>query len=99
LSSTLDGLFIQARDLREQPIPTSTQAGGLHGNIPTVLLFIQSAKPQIHLPMQLLIWMEHFLLAMGTLELMHLCSWHGLFPSPLFFLITYSTSCLLVSPA
>ena len=56
-------------------------------------------EPQIHLPMQLLIRMRHFLLAMRTLTMMHLCSWHNLFPSSLVLSLAYSTSSLLLSPA
>jgi hypothetical protein len=44
LPAPLDGLFIQARDLREQPISPSTNALGLHCHIPATLLFIQSAR-------------------------------------------------------
>jgi hypothetical protein len=99
LPSPLDGLFIQTRDLGQQPISTGTHALGLYCHIPAALLFIQSAKPQIHLPMQLLIRMRHFLLAMRTLTMMHLCSWHNLFPSSLVLSLAYSTSSLLLSPA
>lgn len=44
LPSRLPGLFIQTRDLREQPISTSTNAGGLHRHIPATLLFIQPTR-------------------------------------------------------
>jgi hypothetical protein len=44
LPSPLDGLFIQARDLHEQPISPSTNALGLHCHIPATLLFIQPAR-------------------------------------------------------
>jgi len=71
-SSPLDRLCVQARDLGEQPISPSANAGGLHRYIPAALLFIQSAQQQIHLPMQLLIRMGRFLLAMGALALMYL---------------------------
>jgi hypothetical protein len=50
-SSPLDRLFVQARDLGEQPIFPSANAGGLHRHLPAALLFIQAAKPQIHRPM------------------------------------------------
>ena len=56
-------------------------------------------EPQIHLPMQLLIRMRCVLLAMQTLTVMHLCSRHSWFPSSVVFLLAYSTSSLLVSPA
>ncbi len=56
-------------------------------------------EPQIHLPMQLLIRMRCVLLAMRTLTVMHLCSRHSWFPSSVVFLLAYSTSSLLVSPA
>jgi len=71
LPSALDCLFVQARDLREQPIPTCTNAVGFHRDIPATLLFIQPTKPQIHLPMQVLIRMERFLLTMGALASMN----------------------------
>jgi hypothetical protein len=83
LPSPLDGLFIQTRDLGEQPISTATYALGLHRHLPATLLFIQPTKPQIHLSMQLLIRMRRFLLAMGARAVMHLCSWHSLFPPSL----------------
>jgi hypothetical protein len=85
LPSSLDGLFIQTRDLGEQPISTSTNAVGLHCDIPATLLFIQPTQQYIHLPMQVLIWMGRFLLAMGAFALMHLGSWHSLFPSLCFY--------------
>lgn len=78
--SPLDGLFIQACDLGQQPIATGTYAGGLHRHLPAKLLFIQAAQQQIHLPMQLLIRMRCVLLAMRTLAVMYLHSWHSLFP-------------------
>jgi hypothetical protein len=60
LPSRLPGLFIQTSDLGEQLISTSTNALGLHRHIPATLLFIQAAKPQIHLPMQFLLRMGRF---------------------------------------
>jgi hypothetical protein len=80
LSSPLDRLFIQARDLREQALSTWTNALGLQRHLPAPLLFIQAAQQQIHLPMQLLIRMRRVLLAMRTLTLMHLC--RGIVCSP-----------------
>lgn len=72
LPSSLDRLFVQACDLREQAISTGTDAVGLHRDIPATLLFIQSAQQQIHLPMEFLIWMNGFLWAMGALAWMNL---------------------------
>jgi len=67
LPSTLDGFFGQARDLREQAIPTRTNTIGLNRNVPATLLLIEAAEQQIDLPMPLLIWMKRFLLARDTL--------------------------------
>jgi hypothetical protein len=77
LSAPLDGLFIQASDLGEQPISPCAKTIGLHRHIPATLLIIQPTQQQIHLPMQPLIWMGHLLLAMGTLALMYLSLWHS----------------------
>jgi hypothetical protein len=44
LPSPLDGLFIQTRDLGQQPISTGIHALGLYCHIPAALLFIQSAR-------------------------------------------------------
>jgi hypothetical protein len=51
---------------------------GFHGCVPAALLFIQATHKQVHLPMQFLIRMISFLLAMGALTDMHLWCRHSL---------------------
>jgi hypothetical protein len=70
-STPADGFDMHSCDLRQQGRAAVSQLLGLQAHVPAALLFIQPAEQQVHLMMQLLVWMIARLLAVWTLTLMN----------------------------
>jgi hypothetical protein len=70
-SATTDGIYMHSCDLGHQGRTTMSQLLGLQGYIPAALLLIQATEQQVHLMVQLPIWMVTRLLATWTLALMY----------------------------
>ena len=68
---TLVGLFVQPGDLRQAAHATVTEAVGFQHHVPPPPLLIQAAQEQVHLLMQLLVWVLGGLLAIGTTTSVH----------------------------
>ena len=71
LSTTTNGIDMHPCDLGHQGRTTVSQLLGLQGHIPTTLLLIQTTEQQVHLMVQLLVWMATRLLATWTLASMY----------------------------
>jgi hypothetical protein len=56
-SPTPDGLRIQAGNECQEAIATVTHLLGLQGDVPAALLFVQAAQKDVHLMMDLPIWL------------------------------------------
>jgi hypothetical protein len=69
-STAANGIDMHSCDLGHQGCTTMSQPFGLQGHVPAALLLIQTTEQQVHLMVQLLVWMILRLLAMWTLTLM-----------------------------
>jgi hypothetical protein len=69
-SAPADCIDMHSCDLGHQGRTTMSQLLGLQGHVPTALLLIQTTEQQVHLMVQLLVWMTVRLLAIWTLALM-----------------------------
>jgi hypothetical protein len=70
-SAPADCIDMHPCDLGHQGRTTMSQLLGLQGHVPTALLLIQTTEQQVHLMVQLLVWMTVRLLAIWALALMN----------------------------